>query len=81
MFGTIGYSAHYPRRNVNPKSVTTRLIYNGVLNARYARAMVGTNLMGASSISELAYDPLHKMQPSHNTVWVTENQKLGSPGA
>ena len=47
MFGTIGYSVHYTRRNVNPKSVTTRVIYNSVLHARYARAMVGTNLMGA----------------------------------
>jgi hypothetical protein len=44
VFTTGRYFAPYKRRNVNTNPATNSLIYNGILTARYASAMVAQSL-------------------------------------
>lgn len=52
IFGKERYSTLYQKRNINTKAATKPLIYDGVMSARYARAMVTQNLCSDKPVSE-----------------------------
>lgn len=51
-------------------------IINGVLSARYVRAMVAQTCASNQPITDLTYGPFHKMEPITGTVWVTKKLRL-----
>lgn len=51
-------------------------IINGVLFARYVRAMVAQNCASNQQITDLTYGPFYKMESITGSVWVTKKLRF-----
>lgn len=69
VFGTGRYSACYQDRNIYSNPTTNALIYNTVLPANYARAVVAQACEGNQPMSDLMYGPLYEIEPIPDTAW------------
>ena len=67
------------KRETNTMPATNPLIYSAVLPVNYALAMA-TQMWEKPFKSDLTYGPIHNIEPTHDTAWVTKNQRLDSPG-